>query len=103
MWILLLLWIYVYMVDKEYLSQKWCKCCGISYVNSIKNIEIFNGDPKLLHPSLTLIRAQIGSRHSNANKYNTYVSYKPNDNSYKAIDGWLCTCKSGKRTVGTCS
>lgn len=76
---------------------------SLTYLNRIDTIEMFKGDNKLLDPTTTLIRAQIKSRHSNSNIYHTYVSYKPNENSYKGIDGWICTCKSGKRTVGTCS
>lgn len=76
---------------------------ALSYLNNFDNVELFKGDSKIINPSLTLIRARIKSRHSNANTYNTYIAYKPNINSYKAIDSWYCTCKSGKRTVGTCS
>ena len=76
---------------------------SLSYIYNFDNVELFKGDSKIIDPSLTLIRACVKSRHSNANTYNTYIAYKPNINSYKAIDSWYCTCKSGKRTVGTCS
>jgi hypothetical protein len=75
---------------------------SLTYINNLKSIEKYNGKI-VIDPNQTLIRTQIKSRHSNSKTYNTYIAYKPNINSPKAIDSWFCTCKSGKRTVGTCS
>jgi hypothetical protein len=69
----------------------------------VNSIEKYTSKTNLIDPNQTLIRTQIKSRHSSSKTYNTYISYKPNINSHKAIDSWICTCKSGKRTVGTCS
>ena len=46
------------------------------------------------------IIACIQSRHQNKALCNTYVYYSKNEN---AIKDTYCSCKSGKRTVGTCS
>lgn len=53
--------------------------------------------------SSKLLFGQIRSRHVNANKYNTFVKYKPFTNSVEGIQAWYCTCKNGSRTVGCCS
>jgi hypothetical protein len=74
-----------------------------SYIDEIKTVALFKGDPKLLDPSLTLLRTHIKSRHKNRKSYTCYVSYKPNMSSHRAIDSYICTCPIGKRTVGTCS
>ena len=76
---------------------------SLSYLNDLENIEVFEDKNNVLDPNVTLIRTRVQSRHSNAKTYNTYVTYKPNNNSLDAIDSWFCTCKSGKRTVGCCS
>lgn len=49
------------------------------------------------------MRAKIQSRHSNKTKYSVYVMYDTKDSSVDSLKGWLCSCKSGKRTVGCCS
>ena len=46
------------------------------------------------------MRCRINSRHSNSTKYNTFITYNTNTNS---IDDYICSCKSGRRTVGCCS
>jgi hypothetical protein len=76
---------------------------SLSYLNDLENIEVFEDKKNVLDPDVTLIRTRVQSRHSNAKTYNTYVTYKPNNDSLDAIDSWFCTCKSGKRTVGCCS
>jgi hypothetical protein len=76
---------------------------ALTYLNNVNSIEKYTSKTNLIDSNQTLIRTQIKSRHSSSKTYNTYISYKPNINSHKAIDSWICTCKSGKRTVGTCS
>ena len=76
---------------------------SLTYLNNLENIEVFEDKKNVLDPNVTLIRTHVQSRHSNAKTYNTYVAYKPNNNSLDAIDSWFCTCKTGKRTVGCCS
>ena len=74
----------------------------LTYLNNLSSIERYTGKA-IIDPNQSLIRTQIKSRHSNSKTYNTYIAYKPNVNSPKAIDSWFCTCKAGTRTVGTCS
>jgi ABC-type antimicrobial peptide transport system permease subunit len=50
-----------------------------------------------------MISALMQSRHSNKTKYKLFIQYSPNLNDYKAINAWVCSCKSGLRTVGCCS
>jgi hypothetical protein len=76
---------------------------SLSYLNDLENIEVFEDKNNVLDPNFILIRTHVRSRHSNAKTYNTYVTYKPNNNSLDGIESWFCTCKSGKRTVGCCS
>jgi hypothetical protein len=66
-------------------------------------IEVFDDKTNVLDSNVKLLRTRIQSRHSNATKYNSYITYKPNTNNFNGIDSWLCTCKNGKRTVGCCS
>jgi len=73
---------------------------SLSYLNDLENIEVFEDKNNALDPNVILIRTCVQLRNSNANTYNTYVTYKPNNNSLDAIDSWFCTCKSGKRTMG---
>ncbi len=40
---------------------------------------------------------------TNQTKYNTCVTYRNNVKNIDGIQEWMCTCKSGKRTVGCCS
>jgi hypothetical protein len=47
--------------------------------------------------------SELTSRHINNKKYHTYITYAPNTNHPDAIKDWICTCKTGKRTVGCCS
>ena len=75
---------------------------SLSYLNDLENIKVFEDKKNVLDPNVTLIPTRVQSRHSNAKTYNTYVTYKSNNNSLDAIDSWFCTCKSGKRTVGCC-
>lgn len=48
----------------------------------------------------SIIRLRIYSRHRNATKYQLWIQYS---NIGDPITGYYCTCKSGARTVGTCS
>ena len=48
----------------------------------------------------TIHRSVIRSRHSNSTKYNVYVKYRPNSDSFDGIECWYFTCKTGMRTVG---
>jgi hypothetical protein len=50
-----------------------------------------------------LLRAKIQSKHIRRQEYNVFIEYVPNGSSSKSITGWVCSCKVGKRTVGTCS
>lgn len=66
-------------------------------------IEIYDNKEKILNSNRSLLRARFQFRHTGNTKYNSYITYWPNENSVDKIDGWLCTCKCGKRTVGCCS
>lgn len=48
----------------------------------------------------SIIRLRIYSRHRNATKYQLWIQYS---NIGDPITGYYCTCKSGARTIGTCS
>jgi len=50
-----------------------------------------------------IIQEQIQSRHVNASQYDVFIKYKPNINDIRSNEGWIRTCKNGKRTVGCCS
>ena len=54
---------------------------SLSYLNDLEYIEVFEDKNNVLDPNVTLIRTRVQSRHSNAKTYNTYVTYKPNNNS----------------------
>jgi hypothetical protein len=71
--------------------------------NGDKTIEIFADNSNLFGQNTHLIRTRIQSRHSNSTKYNSYITYSSEPNDNNPIKDWYCTCKSGKRTVGTCS
>ena len=60
------------------------------------NIELIENNSKILS-------AAIQSRHHNAVKYKIFISYLPNSNEYSSINGWICSCLTGLRTVGCCS
>ncbi|RNA21719.1 vacuolar sorting-associated 13c [Brachionus plicatilis] len=49
-----------------------------------------------------IVFAKIQSRHSNSVKYKVFVRFKPNSNQLDDIT-WVCSCKTGKRTLGCCS
>lgn len=49
-----------------------------------------------------IISSEIHSRHSNSVKYKVFVKFVPNSNDYRSLE-WICSCKSGKRTVGCCT
>lgn len=66
-------------------------------------IELYVGKQKLFDDDRSLLRGRLQSRHCSSTIYNSYVTYWPNQNSINSINGWLCTCKNGKRTVGCCS
>ena len=46
------------------------------------------------------MRTRIQSRHKGNTLYNCYITYSKTENCVKDT---FCSCKSGKRTVGTCS
>jgi hypothetical protein len=66
-------------------------------------IEVFADKERIFHSNRRLLRARLQSRHLGRTKYNTYITYWPNEDSIDKIDGWLCTCRCCKRTVGCCS
>ena len=50
-----------------------------------------------------LIRLKVQSRHVSRKAYNVYIEYQSRGLGPSAIRGYMCRCKSGLRTVGTCS
>ena len=52
---------------------------------------------------ISLLRANIQSRHKKGTSYKAYIQYEPNESGYDAITGYCCRYKVGSRTVGTCS
>ncbi|CAF4370868.1 unnamed protein product [Rotaria sp. Silwood2] len=48
-----------------------------------------------------LVRARFSSRHSNNKNYIAVIQYD-NKNTEQPINGWYCTCTSGRRDVGCC-
>ena len=50
-----------------------------------------------------VVKVRIPSRHINKKDYDVYIKYTPNIDSPESIEGWVCTCKNGKRTIGCCS
>jgi hypothetical protein len=51
----------------------------------------------------SLIRAKLFSRFSKVDKHNVWVQYSTDRVGIANILGHYCTCKTGARTVGTCS
>jgi hypothetical protein len=49
-----------------------------------------------------LLRVNIQSRHKSHTQYKVYIKYDQNGEGYDAITGYMCRCKIGLRTVGTC-
>ena len=49
-----------------------------------------------------LLRVNIQSRHKSQKQYKVYIKYDQNGEGYDAITGYMCQCKVGLRTVGTC-
>ncbi|CAF1091243.1 unnamed protein product [Brachionus calyciflorus] len=49
-----------------------------------------------------IVFAKIQSRHSNSFKYKKFVSFKPYSNNLDNLS-WICSCKTGKKTLGCCS
>ncbi|CAF0993429.1 unnamed protein product [Brachionus calyciflorus] len=49
-----------------------------------------------------IIFTKIQSRHRNSMNYKVFVMFKPNSNLIDDIS-WICSCKTGKRTLGCCS
>ncbi|CAF2876294.1 unnamed protein product [Rotaria sp. Silwood2] len=48
-----------------------------------------------------LVRARFSSRYSNNKNYIAVIQYD-NKNTEQPINGWYCTCTSGRRDVGCC-
>ena len=46
--------------------------------------------------------SEIHSRHSDSIKYKVFVKFLPDSNDHNSLE-WICSCKSGKRTVGCCT
>ena len=49
-----------------------------------------------------LIRARFSSRHSNNKNHIALIQYETK-NTEQPINGWYCTCMSGRRDVGCCA
>ncbi|RNA33666.1 hypothetical protein BpHYR1_024680 [Brachionus plicatilis] len=64
---------------------------------------------RLIHASRSkgkwylIIYSDIPSRHISKKKYRTYVKYIRNVNLSEDIQGWVCECKVGLRTLRCCS
>ena len=81
------------MESKSYLRVKNCACC----------IEIYKDNNKIFDDNTVLLRARIQSRHVNSKKYFTYITYDKTIKNHSSIKDTICTCYTGKRTVGTCA
>jgi hypothetical protein len=74
-----------------------------NFNNKYSGIELYSDDKEIFDKNTRLIRAKIQSRHSKAKQYNTFITYNVKTNNANSISNWICSCKSGKRTVGCCS
>lgn len=79
-----------------------------SYIQEIfktqnsSSIEIYKDNLKIFDDNTILLRARIQSRHSNSKKI-THITYDKTATNHTATKNTICTCNSGKRTVGTCA
>ena len=71
--------------------------------NGDKLFEVYTDKANIFGDNIHLLRTRIQSRHSNNTKYNAYITYSSDNRDKNPIKDWYCTCKTGKRTVGTCS
>jgi len=69
-------------------------------------IEVYQDNNNVLGDNTTLLRAKVQSRHKNSKQYFTYITYDTTptiNNDTGSIQDWICTCHSGKRTMGPCA
>jgi hypothetical protein len=65
-------------------------------------IQIYSDNTNMFDANTTLLRARIQSRHCNSKKYFTYITYDKTKRDHTAIKDTICSCNTGKRTIGTC-
>jgi len=53
--------------------------------------------------STAWVRAQIQSRFAGSRTHNCWIKYTPNLDGFESLQGILCSCKVGERTLGCCS
>ena len=79
----------------------------ISYLSSMfrekDNVYVYLNKDESIFDNFRIIYSDIPSRHIGNKKYRTYVKYVRNVNLSEAIQGWICECKVGHRTLGCCS
>ncbi len=66
-------------------------------------IEIYSDKSQIFDNNTVLLRTKIQSRHINSKQYYTYITYDKTIKDHTAIKDTICTCNTGKRTVGTCA
>ena len=65
--------------------------------------EIFVNKNNIKNNDTNVLLAKIQSRHIKKMEYKIVIEYVPEKNDVSSILAWTCTCKNGKRDVGTCS
>jgi len=66
-------------------------------------IELYSDKSQIFDDNTVLLRARIQSRHVNSKQYLTYITYDKTIKNHTAIKDTICTCNTGRRTVGTCA
>jgi hypothetical protein len=67
------------------------------------SIELYKDKTNTFDNNTFLLKTRLQSRHSSSTKYNSFINYSTNSSDHNAIKDWICTYKSGKKTVGCCS
>lgn len=62
----------------------------------------FHRDHHLVNGSV-LIRGRIQSRHVQRTQYYCYILYDLTGNGRVSVKGYYCSCKHGRRTIGSCA
>ncbi|CAF1095286.1 unnamed protein product, partial [Brachionus calyciflorus] len=88
--------------------EKYLELRLMSSQNIFTKIEELQADgfPKLENlendEDSKIVFAKIQSRHSNSLKYKIFLRFKPHSNNLDNLS-WVCSSKTGKRTLGCCS
>lgn len=76
--------------------------------NGVYTIQLYRDNVDLNNYNIAgnnswLLRGKIQSRHTRTRTYYTYILVNSDHNGLEALSNYYCSCKSGRRTVGTCS